>query len=183
MASLSPGQLDPGDTRQVRLRSARYPLRKALLQRTECSGAFLNFLSPFLCRRLRDFPPHSLWDLVELLEVHLKKCGVLHDWVPLERLALRVTPRPPGMHWLQLGFPGHGGVCPWVLPPTSCGPLYSASAGLPCVIPSLTDPRRAVDFSFCSVIYFLLRRCGKFEAELELKFLSRLFAKIKLALP
>lgn len=55
MASLSPGQLDPGDTRQVRLRSARYPLRKALLQRTECSGAFLNCSFPLSLQETAGF--------------------------------------------------------------------------------------------------------------------------------
>lgn len=112
---------------------------------------------------------------------------------PLEFLALRVVPtEPPAIHQLHLGFPTQQwslhGVCPWVPAPVSCNLLYLVSvslshlggSGLPCVIPSLMDPRIVVDFLFCSVLYFLLRQYGKFEAELEIRSSQLPFCKNKL---
>ena len=106
-------------------------------------------------------------NLVELLEVNLSVLGGSLMTGPLESLTLRVVSTgPPAIRQLQFRFPAQHWF-PWQLllrsfsPPlvhdSMCHPCLSnlGGSGLPCVLPSVTDPRRVVDFLVCLAFYFL----------------------------
>lgn len=42
--------------------------------------------------------------------------------------------------------------------------FHSQGSSLPCVLPSLKDPRKVVNFSICLAFYLLLRQSGDFQA-------------------
>lgn len=93
----------------------------------------------------------------------------------------------------KFSFPGpgsQGGFCSWVsvvsalwvngdsLYPFVC-PSNLRDSGLPCVLPSLMDPRRRAGFFVCSAFCLLLGHCGDFQApnlqNKKLKVLNRLW--------
>ena len=102
-----------------------------------------------------DFPPiftvgmwSSSWRLIS------QYCGDPCDWVPLEFSTLRAVPTESlAVGWSQFRFSytstgSRGSFFSWVSAPVSLGSLCSpvclsnlAGSGLPCVLPSLRNPR------------------------------------------
>lgn len=114
---------------------------------------------------------HSLWEpgCVPGGKYH-NTVGAPLWWIPLEFLTLRLVlwasrspsatvqghPSPQYMHRFS------GRFLPWVSALISCDDVDSpaflprlGSSGLPCVLPSLTDPGRVADFSVCLAFYIL----------------------------
>lgn len=90
---------------------------------------------------------------------------------PLEFLTLRLdcTEQPIIISYYSIGC--HGSVCSWVTALVNWCSLYLPiclsnlkGSCLRCVLTSLKDPRRVVDFPDCSVFYLLLGWSGDFQA-------------------
>lgn len=92
----------------------------------------------------------------------------LYQWIPLEFLTLRfVHANPQAIHQFQFRFSypitgSCGGFYSWVSALVSHDSLYFPvhlpnleGSSLPCVLPSVMDPRSVLDFSFCSAFYLL----------------------------
>lgn len=108
-------------------------------------------------------------NLVELLEIKHKRVKATLWLSPPGIFTSQIQP-----HWAssnlsipaQASYPGTGSggsLCSWVSAPQSCSSLYlpvclSDFRGRiwSCILTSLTDFRRVVDFSYCSAFYLLL---------------------------
>ena len=158
---------------QVRLWLTSFPWGRALPRRTECIGIFQNDSFPSCYQKHKGiFLQYLLWESSWAVGGKSPKIvGLPDDKFSLKFLILRHA------HWtsgnssiiFQVCTPGCcGGFHSWVSAPVSLASLYSLvrlssleGSNLPCVLPSLMDPR-IVDFSVCSVFYLLLGKSGNF---------------------
>lgn len=149
------------------------PLRADLVEEQRAPRCFGMLPFPSSCRKQECIVFSNIYceSLVELLEV--KNLQILPDWVSLS-LSLpgvfvhaKLPVVPSG--W---GFPNPGWFpqSSWVSTleaVTLCGHLSVSSLGgssFPCVRSSLSDPRRVVNVSIWSALYYLLEWGGDFQA-------------------